>query len=177
MSLESLKHKKVFDIKTSKHLYYYTTTGIDITFDDGTVLHISAHGQGDIHTDIRKGDPPQKKKLPWRENEKKFLAKLSEDDKQEYLKARKAFFWLLDNARKVEERYSYFDKNWREKRTSFSMQIDMNANDPEDLLTIFFSSSVAPECDDWFALGKKRDWKRILEMYDEVISGKNKDNG
>ncbi len=172
MSLESLKNKKVYGVKTSKHLYYHSTTGIDITFTDGTVLHISAYGQGDIRAEVRKGEPPQEKKLPWRENEKKFLATLNKKEDEEYLKVRKAFFWLLKNRVLVCKHYSYFDKTWKETRTSFGMQIDMDANDPEDILTIFFSSHVAPECDDWFSLGKKRDWKRILEMYEEVKNGK-----
>ena len=170
MSFDSLKGKKIHGIELSTHIYHHTITGIDITFQDGTILHVSARGHGDIRTDIKKGDIPQEKKLPWRKNEKKFLATLPDIDKEEYLQARKAFFWLLENKKKVEECYSWFDENWREARTSFSMQIDMDKNDPEGILTIFFSSHVAPECDDWFVLSKKRDWKRILEMQNEVFN-------
>lgn len=174
MSLDSLKGKKVFGVKTDKH---HTTTGIDITFTDGTVLHISAYGQGDIRTDIRRGDPPKEKAYAWRKNEEVFLAKLSEDDKKEYQQARKAFFWLLDHCKEVYKHYSYFNKSWQENTRQFTMQIDKEVDDPEGILTIFLSSHVAPECDDWFVLGKKRDWKRILEMYEEVQNGKNKNNG
>lgn len=53
--------------------------------------------------------------------------------------------------------------------------VDMDKDDPKGILTIFFSSNIAPECDDWFVLANKRDWKRILKMYDEVINGEKTD--
>jgi hypothetical protein len=165
--MKELKGKKVFSIETHEHLYYHNTTSIDITFYDGSYLSISA-GDHKLRINSGKKDPPKEKILPWRENEKKFLGKLSDEDKKRYLEARKAFFWLIENIAKVHKHYYFFDKTWRENRSQFSIQIDKEENDPEGILTIFLSSAVAPECDDWFVLGKKRDWKRIIEMYNEV---------
>ncbi len=164
----NLKGKKVYKVEEGKHRSYGSTVHLDIIFTDGTVLHIWANDRN-LHPEIRKIDPPKEKPKPWRENEKKFLGTLSDADKEEYKKVREAFFWLIKNRSKVEKHYSFYDKSWRESRDQFSMQYDLEANDPKDILTIFFSSSIAPECDDWFYLGnKKRDWHRILKMYNEV---------
>jgi hypothetical protein len=168
-----LKGKIVHNIEEHKHKHYNYPVRIEITFTDGTVLEVSHHGSGNsIDTKITKGDPPKEKVVPWKQHEINFIAKLSQEDKEAYATAREAFFWLLDNHEKVRSHYSYFDKNWREMRPSFSMCIDKEKDEPEAILTIFFSSHVTPECDDWFELGLKRDWKRIIEMKEEVEKGK-----
>jgi hypothetical protein len=171
----NLKNKVVHSVDVHTHQSYYTTTGIDITFTDGTVAHFSVRGSGQLATDIRQGEPPQKKVLPWKKNDQAFWNKLSEEDRKQYVEVKKAFFWLIDNARKVENHYTYRDKVWEEKykidgkRKQFNIEVDIKADDPKNILTIFFSSNLAPEGDDWFYLSeKKRDWHRILEMYKEV---------
>lgn len=164
--MKELKGKKVFSVEEHNR-YSGGVCRVEITFDDGTVLHIS-HGPHGIHNSITKGEPPKEKIIPWKQNEIKFIAKLSQEEKEEYEKARSAFFWLVDNRNKFVKHYSYFDKKQEEMRTSFSFSVDKEENDPEGILTIFLSSHIAPECDDWFVLGLKRDWKRILEMKNEV---------
>lgn len=160
-----LKGKTVFS-------YENKNDHVTLVFDDGTHLCIWNTNYG-LATSNSKQKPPKEKVLPWIKNEKEFLKKLPIKKKEKYKKAKKAFFWLLDNVQKVRDNYAYYSKDWHDIIPSFSMQIDMEADDPESILSIFFSSNVAPECDDWFKLRRERDWVRIVKMYNEVnkVSG------
>jgi hypothetical protein len=173
--VDDLKGKKVYSVKEHKHLYNQHVTRVEINFDDGTMLTVSVRGNG-VHTETHKGDPPKEKILPWVQNEKAMISKLSKDNKEKYKEVKKAFFWIIENRGKVEDFYTFTDRVWVKhgldgKRRQFTIQIDMDENDPNDVLTIFMSSHVAPECDNWFRLGLPRDWDRILETYNTVKNG------